>query len=262
MLWIVEPKVFGSNYDMPRAIEDAGHDLLVWNPLWDALEPDEADGLRKVVGDKIAVFHGSIGNADKLFKMGLTKLFDADKFACSSWYPHTAEWRLNQDFRLTTVKELIANPPKEWPRVFVRPDSALKPFAGRVLDSDKLTLASLDHGFYYDDINLPVMVSPAKEIQREWRFVVANKRVVAGSEYVAEGRVAKRDPFSLAMGEMLVETIASTIPAPDLAYVMDVCETMDGLRLVEINPFGGADLYNCKAASVVEAIAEVFRARS
>ena len=36
-------------------------------------------------------------------------------------------------------------------RIFVRPDSPLKPFSGRVLDRDSISLAALDHGFYFDD---------------------------------------------------------------------------------------------------------------
>ena len=41
--------------------------------------------------------------------------------------------------------------------MFVRPDSPLEPFAGRVLARDKISLAALDHGFYYDDAYLPVV---------------------------------------------------------------------------------------------------------
>ncbi len=35
--------------------------------------------------------------------------------------------------------------------VFVRPDSPLEPFSGRVLERGRISLQALDHGFYYDD---------------------------------------------------------------------------------------------------------------
>jgi hypothetical protein len=49
------------------------------------------------------------------------------------------------------------------------------------------------------------------------------------------------------------------MPAPADVYVLDVCESDGDLRLIEINPFGGADLYACDAISVVRAVTDVVR---
>ena len=40
-------------------------------------------------------------------------------------------------------------------------------------------------------------------------------------------------------------------------YVLDVCESDGRLRLLELNPFSGADLYACDAESVVSAVARI-----
>jgi hypothetical protein len=77
--------------------------------------------------------------------------------------------------------------------VFVRPDSPLKPFSGRVLERGQVNLAALDHGFYYDDAEISVVIAPVQGVGREWRYVVAGGEVVAGSAYVADGRTAIAD---------------------------------------------------------------------
>ncbi|MEO1619385.1 MAG: DUF4343 domain-containing protein, partial [Planctomycetota bacterium] len=50
------------------------------------------------------------------------------------------------------------------------------------------------------------------------------------------------------------QTVANAIPAPADVYVLDVCECDGELRLLELNPFGGADLYACDAVSIVGAV--------
>jgi hypothetical protein len=80
--------------------------------------------------------------------------------------------------------------------------------------------------------------------------------VVAGSAYEPSGRAARADdpsgePWSLA------SRIAASLAPPDAAYVMDICETDSGLRLLELNPFSGADLYACNRDDVVAAVSSI-----
>ena len=141
-------------------------------------------------------------------------------------------------------------------RTFVRPDSPLKPFSGRVLEMKAVTLKALDHGFYFDDESLPIIAAPIRNVGREWRFVVVRASVVAGSAYDASTRSAVPDqPHSEAWA--FAQVVANDIPAPADAYILDVCECDGELRLLELNPFGGADLYACDATNIVLAITEV-----
>jgi hypothetical protein len=162
---------------------------------------------------------------------------------------------------LSTVDALVADAPgilKEIgapETVFVRPDSPLKPFSGRVLRSDEISLKALDHGFYYDDESLPIVAAPVQKVGTEWRYVVVEGHVVAGSAYEPAGRSARADdpsgePWSLA------SRIAGTLAAPEATYVMDICDSDAGLRLLELNPFSGADLYACDRDAVVAAVSK------
>ena len=69
-------------------------------------------------------------------------------------------------------------------------DSPLKPFSGRVVKLQGLSLRQLDHGFYYDDSDLPIVVAPVRTniAPLEWRLVVVQNQVVAGSGYTASTR--------------------------------------------------------------------------
>jgi ATP-grasp domain-containing protein len=161
-------------------------------------------------------------------------------------------WLLHRDWRVLPARELVESPDEvlesvhATDTVFVRPDSPLKPFAGRVLPRGRITLAGLDHGFYYDDVEIPVVVAPTRSVRAEWRFVVVESVVVAGSRYVADGRTALPDDPTGAPWQFAAD-VAARLPAPEPVYVLDVCEADGRLWLLELNPFSGADLYGCSA---------------
>lgn len=257
LTWVLETDVFRENYGLPTAARAAGHRVVKWNDdWWDASRWPKLDQER-------VIFHGSLGNASRIaaelpWQPGA--FCDTARFHCSAYYPSATQWLLNRKWSLTTVAELVNDPLPTLEsidaveRFFVRPDSPLKPFAGRVVDRDALSLEALDHGFYYDDLALPIVVAPVTSVDGEWRYVVVAGEIVAGSAYQADGRVAlpddpKGEPWRYAA------SVASSLPAPEALYVLDICESGGELRLLELNPFSGADLYACDAAAVAEHIA-------
>jgi len=138
--------------------------------------------------------------------------------------------------------------------VLIRPDSPLKPFSGRVLEREQITLSALDHGFYYDNERLPVVVTTAIEVRAEWRFVVVASKVVAGSEYETDGRSSGAQIPPDHRSWRYAGDLVAGMQQPDPVFVLDVCETRGGLRVMELNPFSGADLYNCDRRAVVAAV--------
>jgi hypothetical protein len=259
MIWVLEEGVFDGTYTdrMARATSTLGHRLVQWDDgWWEAGVP---------ALDNPVVFHGSLGNAHAIrsrvqaWRPGAYCATDA--FHCSAWYPRAEKWLLHRRYAIVPASQLVAEPDQAYDRVgaldeaFVRPDSPLKPFAGRVLARHAVSLAALDHGFYYDDEHLPVVVAPLRSVGQEWRFVVVDREVVAGSGYLADGRKAvAQAPDSEAW--RFAAAIASEMEPPEPVYVLDVCATPEGLALLELNPFSGADLYACDTSVVV---AEVSR---
>ena len=100
---------------------------------------------------------------------------------------------------------------------------------------------------------LPIAAAPARRIGREWRTLVAEGRVVAGCAYSVDRRGTED-----ALPER-VRAIAGEVargawqPAP--FYIVDVAEVDGDVRVVELNPFSGADLYRCDPEEVVAAVA-------
>lgn len=256
--WVLESDVFpNSDAGLRRAILDAGHTIVDWDDAW------WSDGLPPGLGKSVTVFHGSLGSADRIAReldWCPGSYCNTAAFLCSAWYDRARPWLLHSDWRILPANAFVANAASIADdlgcadRIFVRPDSPLKPFSGRVVETSSVTLATLDHGFYFDDETLPVVVAPLQDVGREWRFIVVNGNIVTGSAYDPATRSAVSDPID-SNARSVARTIAASLPAPDDVYVLDLCETKGALRLLELNPFGGADLYACDSSIVVESVA-------
>lgn len=257
MTWLIEPQAFSNAYSaFGEAIVRLGHRCIEWDDGW-----WDSGRLPKLT-DSPVLFHGSLGNAQRVaaeldWQPGA--FCNAAGFYGSAWYPRAEPWLLHEKWLLTTVETLVAAPQDcaghlaTDDQVFVRPDSPLKPFSGRICQLSSLTLEALDFGFYYDDPTIPVIVAPVREVGDEWRFVVVDGEVVASSAYDAATRSGKSGSDS---PSHLAAEIARQLEAPEPVYVLDLCETPEGPRLIELNPFSGADLYGCDPEAVVTAVAE------
>ena len=253
MRWVLEDDIFGlGSHPLRKVVLEAGHKVTRWNDDW-WLDRRKVPNFEGPV-----VFHGSLGNASRIAKEKLWSsgaYCNTEGFHCSRWYPKVRDYLLNLHYIKTTVRILVDQPLvvcRELPlrgnlNVFVRPDSPLKPFSGRVVPLGGLTSRQLDHGFYYVDLDLPIIVAPVRELGAEYRFVVVANKVVASNCYTAKDQVPQ------GANDLAIE-ISSTFESPDPVYVLDIVETDGGYALLEINPFSGADLYECDLAAIVAAI--------
>ena len=105
---------------------------------------------------------------------------------------------------------------------------------------------------------VPVVVAPVQNVGREWRFIVVNKGIVTGSAYDPATRSAIADTLD-SNACSVAQAIAASLPSPADLYVLDLCESDGALRLLKLNPFGGADLYACDPSIVVESVARAAR---
>jgi hypothetical protein len=256
--WVLERDVFASGDPIRPVASAAGHRVIDWSDEW------WSDSARPQLTGAV-VFRGSLGNADRIprelpWEPGA--YCQTANFCCSAWYPAAKEWLLHERWVINPASIFIADSDAILDRlgathsVFVRPDSPLKPFSGRVVRRGQINLATLDHGFYYDDADIPVVVAPVRPVLREWRYVVVGRQVVAGSGYNAMRRTATPDD-SQGLAWQFAAEIAERITPPDPVYVLDVCQTDTGLRLLELNPFSGADPYACSGSEIVRHVSEV-----
>jgi hypothetical protein len=102
-----------------------------------------------------------------------------------------------------------------------------------------------------------VLVACPKRISHEWRVIVARDQIIAGSQYRAEsGReLAAGCPDEIVA---FASSVLQQVPwRPDTIFVMDLCASEDGLRLVELNGFSCSAHYLADEPAVVKVASEL-----
>lgn len=259
MLWLLEEGIYGDEHPLLHVVRRAG-DNVIHGSLF--------KGARDVEGP--VMFHGSLNTALELrghLRGSPGVLCNVTDHTFTNTQRQLGSLLLNHDAKLMTVKDLVDRQhgvaeTLDAAEVFVRPDSPLKQFSGRVVKLDShLSWADLDFGFYYEDPLLPIVVSPAKIVKREWRFVVCllgdKRQLVDGCQYDATTR-GKMKRGIIPAGVLDVASRATQqLSMSDAAYMLDVCETDAGYFVVETNPFSGSDIYGCRTDYIVSILSDM-----
>jgi hypothetical protein len=186
----------------------------------------------------------------------------AENLDCATYFAHFGRYLLNQHYAIMPGVEAIRQ--RDWlfsvfgrdDRVFARPTSCHKLFVGRCIDRESFAMALAPTRY---DPATPVVIAAPQAIEREWRLVVVDNRVVSGSRYTVNGErsIAQDCPAEvLAFAEAMLSEVRWR---PDPAFMLDVCESAGRLWLVELNSFSGSWLYRCDLPAVVSAASELAR---
>lgn len=166
---------------------------------------------------------------------------------------------LNDDYVLLPFGEVVRRRTRDWGgAIFLKPDGVGKAFTGFTLSEEKFdeevnALRQISH--VHDDL-LCVVARP-KPIQGEFRYIIADRTRVAGSEYRWDNVLDIRSD-TLPICDDLADMVARAEWQPDRVYTVDVCATeIDGklvARIVEFNSFSCAGLYVADTRAIVEAV--------
>jgi hypothetical protein len=258
-IWIIEANVDGLPTE-PLAAEIARRGMecrvVKWIP---SPYPKDLVGAEDVPRDACVVFRGTLTlmrHLEATRRWRPAAWCEFDRLACSTYYAHFGPFLLNREYALLPYAEavrlvdsLFARYGREG-RIFVRPDSVDKSFTGMVVDASEFDDRFRPTSF---DPTMPVLVARSKPLGSEWRLIVAHGEVIAGSRY--------RDGTSRAVspdfpGEVIdfVRNVLQAVPwRPAPIFIVDVCESEEGLRMLELNSFGCSGHYQADAAVVVEA---------
>ncbi len=144
----------------------------------------------------------------------------------------------------------------KWDTFFARPDGETKQFTGQVFswnefDDWRKSIAKIDR---YSTLTLDdtIVMCPVKQIYAEWRTFVVDGEVITASMYKHGARVVYSDmipeyvlKFAQDMADMW---------CPNHAFTLDVCETENGMKIVEINSINSSGFYACDMGKFVAAI--------
>lgn len=263
-IWLVEANVEGVPSGPPR--EEArrlGLECHLVKFLPSLPPPKDIAGAEHLPVDACVIFRGTLSlmrhiQATRRWAPGAW--CDFRNLACSAYYAHFGPHLLNRDYTLLPIAEAVRLADLLFARhgahgqVFVRPDSVGKGFTGALASRPTMTHNFFGAGF---DPEMLVLVASPKKLGREWRLVVVKGKVVAASQYRgAEGVEELPDcPGDVLQFASDVLRRVAWRPAP--AFVMDVCESEGGLRVLELGSFGCSGHYAADVAEVVRAASEL-----
>ncbi len=187
-------------------------------------------------------------------------------FFCSHYYAHLGRFLLNRDYimlpyvELSRRRDFLFDTLGIDDRLFVRPDSPLKIFTGMTISRSTFDKDYEFMGFYEFPVESLVVVSSPKTITAEWRYVVADGKIVCGSQYMDGGNEVSL-PAEDSSALELARAIVAQGYQPDPVWVLDICRSADGTyHLLEIGAFSFASLYGCDKDAVVQAVSSVAQA--
>jgi len=197
-----------------------------------------------------------------LWRIAEKKNWSPGVFTIEPFLKETA-WRghlLNGDVRLVTVREAAELVPDETLH-FVRPVSDSKEMPGTVISAAELVHTARNVlSINEDDIpagslshDTELLLAEPVRIFKEWRCWVVEGEVVTWSLYKEGTRVVYRpeiDDDALAFAR---EMVASN-PGYARAYVLDVCRTEEGLKIIETNCINAAGFYAADLLKLVAAL--------
>jgi hypothetical protein len=275
--WLLEKNLFDTECEMTQIIKDMGMTVKLieyspydFNEIYNLFDENEC-----------VIFYGSIQLAKVLRRevSWIPGVYLSEKsLECTSYYPSFGNNLLHHNYIMIPFGDLIRQ--KDFlftslnsHRLFLRPNSNMKNFTGILLNKqnyeDGIKLAS----FYGIDDNLLCLVSAAKDILYEWRFVIVDNKVVSGSLYRDWTNGGELDDSQtkdfVLLNSVSSEKYCDDSDAIDFAnslahlYTRDRCWTMDIARcangeykVIEIGSFSCAGLYSNDLKSVVTEVSK------
>jgi len=209
----------------------------------------------KIVVDRDAIAYGSL---NFLSKVNCKYFCNLKNLKCSSYYNYLGKYLVNDNYVMLTLKELLRN--KNFISnifgcdIFVRPDSAEKPFKGFCTNIEDIE-ANVEGQLLYskdDVINELVVISSFKKIIDEYRFVIyKNKEVLYSCQYVLNSIKVKNISVDKTSEVFLYvkDVIKNNAYYPDDIYVMDIARIKntphnERIGILELNGFSAAGLYS------------------
>ncbi|MFA5599326.1 MAG: ATP-grasp domain-containing protein [Phenylobacterium sp.] len=259
--WLLQTDVFNENLSrLSTELEKQGFEYKVVKYI-----PFQAGEYNQFEDDDCVIFYGSLNLAVQLQKQKQWipgPWCCVENLCCKKYYNYFGNHLLNNQYIMLPFKEIIRQ--FDFVKslfgndIFIRPDSGLKPFAGQAASLNSLKIENLCDEYVNEDYaDLLCVVSSAKEIKKEWRVVIADKKAIAGSQYKidCELEVSPECPSEILS---YAEYLALSDWEPDIIYTMDIgLDKNGGMRLVELNSFSCSGLYDCDLSKIVEVASEL-----
>lgn len=248
-MWILETNVFDENC-FEKMISHFKFNNIPYETVRIIPFIHEIDGKIPIVNSDKVICYGSIGIQKLAQKNNWNPGVWTNENFNSSSYKNIGDWFLNNDSQIMKISEVDTNVSHN--QFFIKPNSDNKEFAGQVIDKEKFVswYENMKSIGYLDDNDFDVAVCCPKAISVEYRVVVVNKKIVAGSLYKKYGIVYTERGWLLEFQDYIDEI--NWHPAD--VYVVDFGLSNEGWKIIEYNTFNSAGLYACNVSRIIDAI--------
>jgi hypothetical protein len=166
---------------------------------------------------------------------------------------------LNFHSLITTMAEvhrdMIRDPDGKF---FTRPCADNKTYSGMVTDWESLdewrkkVIALEESSMSTLGPNDRIVIAPLRKIYSETRFYVVDGEVITGSSY----KIGMKVMYSNEVPQFIKDFAQKMVDhwQPDRAFVLDVADTDDGLKVIEINAINSSGFYAIDMGKYVNAI--------
>jgi len=223
------------------------------------------------IGTKNVICMGSYSLRHAAKKNGWNPgVFDLEPQTFEVQKQHWGEHMLNYDSVVTPFKDAVFTED----HMFIRPIEDSKIFAGKVMNADEFKqwqhqVVNLkeDYGHGENFGDQLIQVSSIKKIYAEYRFWIVDQKIVTASLYKRGNTVTYSSDVDMRIRWFATQIIRTDNCKteqnmmlenngwrPHDAFVLDVCETDQGMRVVEINTLNSSGFYAANLTDLVLAL--------
>lgn len=257
MHWILQNNIFSetgwatlvetlARFDLPHSV----HKVV---PFVGELVPEPA------LAHQNAICFGSYSmrHAARLYHW-TPGVFDLDAQDFKQQLRHWGDHMLNARSKVCRFKEARFTAG----RMFVRPTTDTKYFAGQVFERDDFlrwqnavcALGLTDNSSLTPDTE--IQLAPPIAIHAEYRFWVVKGQIVTRSLYKRGQRVMYSSEVDPRLDDYVMARVSEWMPHE--TFVIDVCDTEEGMRIVEINTLNAAGFYAADVQKLVLALQDAY----
>ena len=250
--WIIQGTMAGNKTlsQLSRAISKSGavHELIELAPFSAELRYDIIDDFKPVIYGSTTFM--LLAYRHEYLSSGV--FYHEGKFLMSEYIKHWGQKVLNNDAIIHKAGEVSSLAYDNDQIFFVRPNEDSKALAGSLMrfqDYKAMVNEVLDENPYIAS-GTELAISSPKIIDREWRNIIIQGKVVSSCRYRVFGEPSiDEDDAPVGMVRFAEELCSHFVPHD--VFVMDVCECAGKYFVIECNCFNGSGIYNTKDLSKI-----------
>jgi len=276
-LWLVQKNLYGeyAYVQFLQSLDRLGAEYMVVQPIpftnillkedFDSTTDDTEDINNHITfeTDRPVIAMG----ATSLIRIANARGWESISFLNENF--HYSKWKENWGANILNYESHIGTASTvknwdNWENIFVRPTEDTKAISGTVMGQEdfmrwQLQVSEIEDIDEFNPMhkNTEVVISPAINIQAEYRMFIIDGKVITGSLYKLGNRVVYDDKVDRDIIFFTGRVAKEWHPSD--AYVLDIARTENGLKIIEMNNINSAGFYAADTLKIIHALENLVR---